>query len=113
MIVACIRACRSAYELSLLEPAVASSNSDSEFEPGGVTRRKNKRSTASSDFIRMTSRRKGVVSYKESSHSDLSGDSGEGGEGRGGEGIVAEEDSREAIERVIKCRLRSESVVVG
>lgn len=108
----CVCVCRSGYELSLLEPTAAalSSESDSEFEPGTGGKRKRKRGTTASDFVRMTSRKRGVVSYKESSHSDLSGDNGEGGEEGGrGEAPLAEEDSRDGIERVLKCRQRSKS----
>lgn len=104
--------CRSGYELSLLEPTTAalSSESDSEFEPGSRGKKKRKRGTVSSDFVRMTSRKRGVVSYKESSHSDLSSDEGEGGEeGERGEVALLEEDNRDSIERVLKCRQRSES----
>ena len=63
----------------------------------------------SSDYVRMTSRKRGVVSYKESSKSELSGEEVveewevEGGGGGGG---AVEEDNREAIERVIKKRVR-------
>ena len=99
--------CSSGYELSLLDPA-ASTDSDSEFEPSGRAGRKKRRgkhSATSSDFVRMTSRKKGVVSYKESSHSDLSGDGAaaeEDGEGAG----EMEDDNRDAIERVIRKRNR-------
>ena len=96
---------RSGYELSLASPK-ASRDSDSEFEPGGGGRRKRGKT---SDFVRMTSRKKGVVSYKESSHSDVSGgEDGEGVEVGGGEGVEVE-DNRDGIERVIKCRPRGES----
>lgn len=60
----------------------------------------------SSDYVRMTSRKRGVVSYKESSKSELSGEEvREEWEVEGGGGGAVEEDNREAIERVIKKRV--------
>ena len=57
-----------------------------------------------SDYVRMTGRKRGVVSYKESSHSEVSGD--EGGGVRGGE-VEMVQDNRDGIERVIKSRPRA------
>ena len=79
---------------------VATSDSDSEFEPGGGRCKKTRRRGNIPDFVRMTSRKRGMVSYKESSHSNddsVGEEGGEGGEVGGGEG-----DSRDVIERVLK-----------
>ena len=95
--------------------AESSSSSESEFEPGygGSKKRKKKRNKASqqqmSDFVRMTSRKRGVISYKESSasgNSDSEKAELEGGEeGEGGEGVMEVEDDRECIEKVLKKRI--------
>lgn len=78
------------------EPGYSSgqSSSGSEFDPG-----RTKRKQKPSDFVRMTGRRTGVVSYKESSGTD----SDEVMERR--EQQEMEEDNREAIERVLKKRI--------
>ena len=92
------------YELPQLEPE-ATSDSDSEFEPGGGGRGKGgKRRDIASNFARSTTgRKRGVISYKESSRSDMS-EVGEVEEG-GCEGVMmAEEDSRDGIERVVQTR---------
>lgn len=83
----------------------AASDSDSEFEPtrGGGQRRK-KKTGSMTDFVRTTTgRKRGVVSYKESSHSEVSG--GEVGEEGGGVEVV-EEDGRDGVERVARSRQR-------
>lgn len=101
------------YEHSYVS-AASSSSSESEFEPGygGSKKRKKKRKAHSqqqmSDFIRMTSRKKGVISYKESSasgNSDSEKVELEGGEGVEGEGVMEVEDDRECIEKVLKKRI--------
>lgn len=84
----------------------APSSSDSEFEPGGGRgRKKRQRGQATSDFVRMTSRRRGVVSYKESSPEHV--DSDEVVEGRAWEEPQVE-DNRETIEKVLKKRIGRE-----
>ena len=91
------------YTLPVASPG---SSSESEFEPGGGGGRRRRRrkieGQGSSDFVRMTSRRKGVISYKESS-SELV-DSDEAAEDvRWEEAPV--EDNREAIEKVLSKRI--------
>ena len=89
--------------------AESSSSSESEFEPGwgGSKKRKRKKKSSqlqSSDFVRMTSRKRGVISYKESSGSQESNSEQGEIEGEGGEGIMEVEDNRECIEKVLKKR---------
>ena len=75
--------------------------SDSEFNPGGGAQRRKPRP---SNYIRMTSRKRGAISYKESSGSELM-DSDMVVERGGGEGVPAEEeDNREGIEKVLMER---------
>ena len=78
------------------EPGYGSgqSSSGSEFEPSRLT----KRNQRPSDFVRMTGRKKGVVSYKETSGSDSDVVERQ-------EQVEVEEDNREAIERVLKKRI--------
>ena len=91
------------YEHSYESASAVSTGSESEFEPAYT--KKKRKTAASSDFVRMTSRKRGVVSYKESNS--------EGGEGRGvseegvegWEEVPAVEDNRETIERVLKKRV--------
>ena len=80
----------------MYEPGYGSgqSSSGSEFEPGRLARRNQK----PSDFVRMTGRKKGVVSYKETSGSDSDVVERQ-------EQEEVEEDNREAIERVLKKRI--------
>ncbi len=86
------------YEHSL---PVVTSSSESEFEPGGgAARRRRRREQTATDFVRMTSRRKGVISYKESSSEEVEEGLG-GGEGEG----PPVEDNRETIEKVLKKRM--------
>ena len=90
-----------------MEPEV-SSDSDSEFEPGGGRRRRMKKASKMrgtvSEFARATTgRKRGVVSYKESSHSDGS-EAGEGVEEGGVEMVMVEEDTRDGVERVVQSR---------
>ncbi|CAI8057331.1 Chromodomain-helicase-DNA-binding protein 2 [Geodia barretti] len=90
------------YDYSVKE-AEATSDTDSEFEPGTRRKRTGQGARRSPDFARATTgRKRGVVSYKESSHSEVS--EGEIGEGGGGEG--AEEDGRDGLERVARSRSR-------
>ena len=104
------------YRLAEFGAAGGSEDSDSEFEPGRGRRAKGRRQrgTATSDFIRMTSRKRGVVSYKESSRSELSGEDREGGgerwDGEEGEGGVVLEDNRDAIEKIIRKQTRGKEV---
>lgn len=109
-------ACSEGYEHSYVS-AESSESSESEFEPGwgGSKKRKKKKKGGSqqqfSDFVRMTGRKRGVISYKESSASGNSDsekaelDGGEGVEGEGGEGVMEVEDNRECIEKVLKKRV--------
>ena len=71
----------------------------SDFDPGGGAQRRKPRP---SDYVRMTSRKKGTISYKESSGSELT-DSDMVVER--GEGAPAEEDNREGIEKVLMKRM--------
>lgn len=89
--------------------AESSSSSESEFEPGwgGSKKRKKKKKSSqlqSSDFVRMTSRKRGVISYKESSGSQESDSELGEAEGERGEGVMEIEDNRECIEKVLKKR---------
>ena len=99
----CLSVClRANYDYSVKE-AEATSDTDSEFEPGTRRKRTGQGARRSPDFTRATTgRKRGVVSYKESSHSEVS--EGEIGEGGGGEG--AEEDGRDGLERVARSRSR-------
>ena len=108
--------CSEGYEHSYVS-AESSESSESEFEPGwgGSKKRKKKKKATSqqqfSDFVRMTSRKRGVISYKESSESGDSNsekaelDGGDGVEGEGGEGMMEVEDNRDCIEKVLKKRI--------
>ncbi len=93
------------YEHSYESASAVSTGSESEFEPAYTKKKKRKRaSEANTDFIRMTSRKRGVVSYRESN----SGGEGEGGSGEGVEGLEEGpqvEDNRDTIERVLKKRI--------
>ena len=89
--------------------AESSSSSESEFEPGwgGSKKRKKKKKSSqlqSSDYVRMTSRKRGVISYKESSGEESGSEQGGEMEGEGGEGVMEVEDNRECIEKVLKKR---------
>ena len=100
-------ACSEGYEHSYVS-AESSSSSESEFEPGwgGSKKRKKKKKSSqlqSSDYVRMTSRKRGVISYKESSGEESDSEQGEM-EGEGGEGVIEVEDNRECIEKVLKKR---------
>ena len=99
------------YEHSFQSVHDLTSDTDSEFEPGYAKRKKKKKrhqtrdDFTSSDFIRMTSRKRGVISYKETSSSANEDSDGMGGvEGEGGERMELVEDNRECIEKVLKKR---------
>ena len=70
----------------------------SDVDPGGGAQRRKPRP---SDYVRMTGRKKGAVSYKESSGSEVT-DSDMVVEGA--EGVPAVEDNREGIEKVLMKR---------
>ena len=99
------------------------SSSESEFEPGYVSKQRKKKKRkqygqkgltgvvdSPSDYVRTTGRSKGVVSYKDFYGSDVDG-SGEGegmNEEKGeeeGEAVIPVEDNREAIEKILKKRI--------
>ena len=76
--------------------AESSDSSESEFEPGwGRSKKRKKKKNMSSqqqfsDYVRMTSRKRGVISYKEfseSGHSDSDKAEVDGGDGVEGEGL--------------------------
>ena len=100
--------CSAGYEHSYESASAVSTSSESEFEPGfSKKKKKNKKSKShgeSSDFIRMTSRKRGVVSYKESVSDNSEGNGVEGGEG-GEEATTQVEDNRETIDRVLRKRV--------
>ena len=95
---------------------VSGSSSDSEFEPGGLHSKRNKRnkrrtqkkgnnkcSVLPSDFTRTTGRSKGVVSYKDFYGSEEGEEHVEGEEDEVPLPVV--EDNRETIERILKTRV--------
>ncbi len=97
------------------------SSSESEFEPGYVSKQRKKKrhkraneDISPSDYVRTTGRKKGAVSYKDfygSNDEDSDGGGGGNGERRGedveegGEVPVLEEDNREAIEKILCKRI--------
>ena len=98
-------------------------SSESEFEPGYVTKRRSKKKKRKgtgkdpemlSDFVRTTGRSRGVVSYKDFYGSEEEEGGGEGGGGgeEGMEGVEEGvellppvEDNRETIEKILKKRI--------
>lgn len=99
------------YELSLAKHEIITSDSDSEFEPGqgGGRKKRGEKKGKMTDFSRATTgRKRGVISYKESSHSNVSdGEDDEMGRGEGAMMVAMEIDPRDGIERVLKNRIRN------
>ena len=98
------------YEHSYESASAVSTGSESEFEPSYTKKKKKKRKGTSeannTDFVRMTSRKRGVVSYKEPNSDGREGEGSVSGDDvEGVEEGPPLEDNRETIERVLKKRM--------